>query len=337
MSPLAPWHPCLAGLTVLITGGSGSLGHVVTRLLLSAAYQPRRVSVFSRDELKQSEMRRAIPDTRLDCFLGDVRDAGRVRQAFEADVDVVIHAAALKQVPACEYNPAEAVKTNILGAMHVIEAAIACGVSRVVALSSDKACSPVNTYGKTKAVSEALFVRGNAYAGKKPTRFSVVRYGNVVGSRGSVVPLFLQQRSGGVLTVTDTRMSRFFMPLQRTEQDDARWTAPEFVLWALATMQGGEIFVPKLPSARMTDVATAIGPGCVIRETGIRPGEKIHEAMISADESLSTVELRDAYVILPTDPSWPFTPPAGSVPVPHGWSYTSDQDTLPVQYVEVAR
>lgn len=326
----------LTDQTILITGGSGSLGYALTRVLL-AVYQPRRVIIFSRDELKHSEMRRAIPDARLDFFLGDVRDGARVQRACEADIDVIIHAAALKQVPACEYNPAEAVKTNILGAMHVIDAAIACGVSRVVALSSDKACSPVNTYGKTKAVSEALFVRGNAYAGKKSTRFAVVRYGNVIGSRGSVVPLFLQQRTGGVLTVTDKRMTRFWMPLERTAQDDARWTAPEFVLWALAMMQGGEIFVPKLPSARMTDVAEALAPGCTIRETGIRPGEKLHEAMVSADESLSTVALEDAYVILPTDPSWPFTPPAGSTPVPHGWSYTSDHDTLPVQYVEATR
>lgn len=323
----------LTDKTVLITGGTGSLGHALCRLLFSA-YQPTRVIIFSRDELKQSEMRREIPDQRLDFFLGDVRDAARVQRAFEAQVDVVFHCAALKQVPACEYNPAEAVKTNILGAMHVIDAAIACGVRRVVALSSDKACAPINCYGKTKAVSESLFVRGNAYAGQKPTRFAVVRYGNVIGSRGSVVPLFLKQRTVGVLTVTDRRMSRFWMKLERGPQDDATWTAPEFVVWALSQMQGGEIFVPRLPAARMTDVASAIGPGCELRETGIRPGEKLHEAMISPDESLSTVALANAYVILPTDPSWPFTAPVGSVPVPHGWSYTSDQETLPVQYVE---
>jgi UDP-N-acetylglucosamine 4,6-dehydratase len=322
----------LTNKTILVTGGTGSLGHALTRLLL-ASHHPRRIIIFSRDELKQYDMRREIQDNRLDFFLGDVRDAARVQRAFEADVDVVIHCAALKQVPACEYNPSEAVKTNILGAMNVIDAAIVCNVERVVALSSDKACSPINCYGKTKAVSESLFVRGNAYAGHNQTRFSVVRYGNVIGSRGSVVPLFLQQRSVGVLTVTDRRMSRFFMRLERTEQDDT-WTAPEFVLWALSMTKGGEIFVPRLPSAKMTDVASAVGPGCEIRETGIRPGEKIHEAMISVDESLSTVALDRAYVILPTAPSWPFAAPVGAVPVPAGFSYTSDQETSPVRYVE---
>ena len=321
--------------TWLITGGTGSLGHALTCVLLKN-YAPRRVIVFSRDELKQSDMRRAIPDPRLDFFLGDVRDKDRVHRAFEANVDVVVHAAALKQVPACEYNPAEAVKTNVIGSMHVIDAAIACGIRRVMALSSDKACQPTNAYGKTKALAEALFVRGNAYAGHRATRFAVVRYGNVIGSRGSVVPLFLRQREGGVVTVTDARMTRFWVPMERRAGETSYWTAPELILWALRMMQGGEIFVPKLPSARMPDVAAAIAPGCEVREVGIRPGEKLHEVMVSVDESLSTVELEHAFVILPTDPSWPFTPPAGGRPVVPGFSYSSHDNPLPVQYVEVA-
>ena len=316
----------------LITGGTGSLGHALIRLLLTE-YQPTRIIVFSRDELKQSEMCRVVSDPRIDFFLGDVRDPKRVLRAFESAPDIVIHAAALKQVPACEYNPWEAVQTNILGAQNVIDAAIACGIPRVVALSSDKACAPLNLYGKTKAVSEALFVRGNAYAGQKLTRFAVVRYGNVVGSRGSVIPLFLQQREGGTVTVTHKGMTRFWIPLERTNPQD-RWTAPEFVLWALQTMQGGEIFVPKLCSAGMVDLAAAVAPGCQIREVGIRPGEKLHEVMISADESLSTVDLGSAYVIVPTDPSWPFAVPAGSRPVPFGFSYSSNDNPSSVQYVE---
>ena len=321
-------------LSVLITGGTGSFGHALTKLLL-ASYDVARIIVLSRDEFKQSEMRREIPDARVDFFVGDVRDADRVRRALAAHVDVVIHAAALKQVPACEYNPWEAVQTNIYGSQNVVDAAIACGVPRVVALSSDKACAPLNLYGKTKAVSEALFVRGNAYAGQSRTRLSVVRYGNVIGSRGSVIPLFQRQRIDGTLGITHLDMTRFWVGLERTNAVD-RWTAPEFVLWALNTMQGGEIFIPKLDSARLVDVANAVGPGCEIREIGIRPGEKLHEVMVSADESLSTVELDDAYVILPTNPSWPFTPPIGSRPVPFGFSYSSNLNPRPVQYAEQA-
>lgn len=321
--------------TILITGGTGSFGHAMTRELL-AAHDPKRVIIFSRDELKQFEMRRAIPDPRVDFFLGDVRDGARLRTAFGADVDVVMHAAALKQVPACEYNPFEALKTNVLGAVNVIEAAMACGVPQVLALSTDKCCAAVNAYGKTKALAESLFVRGNAYTGSAPTRFACVRYGNVIASRGSVVPLFLDQAACGFVTVTDRRMTRYWMPLTREDGygDETPWTAPEVVLYALAHMQGGEIYVPKIPSARVLDVARSAAPGCSVRETGMRPGEKLHEVLVSADEAPQTWDLGRMYLIAPMEPSWPWTVPEGATRVPEGFAFTSADDPWPVQ-VEV--
>lgn len=273
---------------VLITGGTGSFGRKLVEILLRK-HKPKKVIVFSRDELKQLELREKFCDDRLRFFLGDIRDVDRLRRAFQ-EVDIVVHAAALKQVPACEYNPFEAVKTNILGAQNIIDAAIDCGVKRVVALSTDKAVNPVNLYGATKLVHEKLFVDGNAYTGQRQTRFTVVRYGNVVGSRGSVIPLFVEKRRTGVIPVTDKRMTRFWIALE---------DSVEFVLKCLATMRGGEIFVPKVPSMRITDLAAVIAPDCKLEYVGIRPGEKLHEMLIQSDEARRGVEYEDFFVILP--------------------------------------
>ncbi len=267
--------------SVLITGGTGSFGQKFVRTLL-AHHKPRKVVVFSRDELKQHEMRtRGFDHPNLRFFIGDVRDADRLRRAFDG-IDVVVHAAALKQVPACEYNPIEAVRTNIDGARNVVDAALDRGVTKVLALSTDKAVNPVNLYGATKLVAEKLVVQANAYAGGKPIGFSCVRYGNVVGSRGSVLPLFLEQAKTGTITITDPRMTRFWITLDQGVQ---------FVVRCIEQMHGGEVFVPKIPSVRVTDMAAAIAPGCKIENIGIRPGEKLHEALISDDEARTTREL----------------------------------------------
>jgi len=283
----------LADSSVLITGGTGSFGERLLFTLLNDS-PVRRIVIFSRDELKQYELQQKLLDhPRADAvryFLGDVRDRDRLVRAFDG-VDYVVHAAALKQVPAAEYNPLEFIKTNILGAANVIEAAIDRNVKRVVALSTDKAANPVNLYGATKLCSDKLFVSASAYAGRHDTRFSVVRYGNVMGSRGSVVPLFLKQRSTGRLTITDERMTRFWISLQQ---------GVDFVLDSLAQMHGGEIFVPKIPSMRVMDLARAIGPECELAITGIRPGEKLHEVMVTEDDARSTIELDDRYVIAPS-------------------------------------
>jgi len=276
---------------ILITGGTGSFGREFVGSVLRE-YKPRKLIVFSRDELKQFEMAQEYPSSGgspMRYFIGDVRDLPRLRRAMTG-VDYVIHAAALKQVPACEYNPFEAVKTNILGAQNVITAAIECGVRKVLALSSDKACEPVNLYGATKLVAEKLFVHGNVYAGGT-TRFGCVRYGNVVGSRGSVIPLFLKQRETGTLTITDERMTRFWITLPDTAS---------FVLGRLWEMRGGEVFVPKIPSMRIVDLAAAIAPETELEIIGIRPGEKIHEILISANEARRTFDgTRGFYIILP--------------------------------------
>ena len=277
--------------TVLVTGGTGSFGQTCVATLLQK-YSPRKVIVFSRDELKQHEMAQRFPESRYEAiryFLGDIRDRDRLHRAFRG-VDVVIHAAALKQVPACEYNPFEAIMTNVLGAKNIIDCSIDAGVKRVIALSSDKAVSPVNLYGATKLCMEKLFVQGNAYAGVDGTRFACVRYGNVVGSRGSVVPLFELQRASGRLTVTDERMTRFWITLPQ---------GVSFVLNAAEQMHGGEIFVPKIASMRIVDLASAMAPGCQIEFAGIRPGEKLHEVLVSEDEARHTVEYDDMYVICP--------------------------------------
>ena len=276
--------------TVLITGGTGSFGKKFIEILLREQ-NPRKVIVFSRDELKQYEMQQnpLFQDERMRFFLGDVRDVDRLRRAFNG-VDVVIHAAALKHVPAAGYNPFEAIKTNVFGAQNIIEAAIDRNVKQVIALSTDKAASPINLYGATKLCSDKLFVAGNAYTGGG-TQFSVVRYGNVLGSRGSVLPLFLKQRASGVVTVTDPRMTRFWITLDQ---------ATRFVLRALETMIGGELYVPKIPSMTMHDMALAVAPHCRQQIVGIRPGEKMHEVMIPEDEAHRTLECDGYYVIQPS-------------------------------------
>jgi UDP-N-acetylglucosamine 4,6-dehydratase/5-epimerase len=306
------------GKTVLITGGTGSFGHACVAHLLCLA-DVARVWVYSRSEMLQYEMRRKFPDPRLEFFLGDVRDRARLQRAFETVPDLVIHAAALKQVPACEHDPFEALKTNVLGAANVIDAAVDAGVDRVVALSTDKAASALNAYGKSKAMAESLFVRGNAYVGPRRTRFAVVRYGNVIGSRGSVVPLFLDAaRTGQTIPITDRRMTRFWMPLA---------SAVELVLYAAETMQGGEVFVPEIPSAYVVDIASRIAPNCPFEETGLRAGEKLHETLISEDEAPQTVWRRmpdgsRVFVIEPVNPSWPYA--SRGTFVGDGFRYRSD-------------
>jgi UDP-N-acetylglucosamine 4,6-dehydratase len=306
----------LEGAAILVTGGTGSFGKRLVRSLLKET-AVRRVVVYSRDELKQYEMSHSsdYADPRVRFFIGDVRDRDRLSMAL-AGVDFIVHAAALKQVPACEYNPFEAVKTNVLGAQNVIECAIARGVHRVVALSTDKAANPVNLYGATKLCSDKLFISGNFYAGDAPTRFAVVRYGNVVGSRGSVVPLFLRKRKEGVLPITDQRMTRFWITL-----DDG----VKFVLESLGRLGGGEIFVPKIPSMRITDLARCIGPECRIEMVGIRNGEKLHEVMVADDDARQAVDLDDRFVITsPFDFGHNKDWRAFGQPCPEGFRYGSD-------------
>ena len=279
---------------VLVTGGTGSFGKKFIRILLEQ-YNPAKVIVFSRDELKQHEMRVAgynAPNLRY--FIGDIRDRDRLHRAFNG-VDIVVHAAALKQVHACEYNPMEAIKTNILGSSNVIDAALDAGVQRVLALSTDKAVNPVNLYGATKLAAEKLFVQSNAYAGGRATRYACVRYGNVVGSRGSVVPVFLKQRETGHLTITDERMTRFWISLEQ---------GVRFVIRCIEQMQGGEVFVPKIPSTTIVDLARAVAPQAKIDVIGIRPGEKLHEVLISDDEARTTLELDDMFVVQPAEALW---------------------------------
>ena len=279
---------------VLVTGGTGSFGKKFVEIMLSE-YRPQKLIIFSRDELKQHEMRAAgLDHSSLRYFLGDVRDPQRLERAF-AGVTVVVHAAALKQVPACEYNPFEAIQTNIMGGKNVIDAAINRGVRRLVALSTDKAVNPINLYGATKLCAEKMFVQANAYAGAQDTRFSCVRYGNVVGSRGSVIPIFLEQRKRGRITITDPRMTRFWITLEQ---------GVRFVIRCLEQMHGGEIFVPKIPSMKILDMAQAVGPDCQIDCVGIRPGEKLHEVLLSEDESRKAVETDDMFVIQPAHSWW---------------------------------
>jgi UDP-N-acetylglucosamine 4,6-dehydratase/5-epimerase len=302
--------------TVLVTGGTGSFGKQFTAALLRE-HPPAKLIVFSRDELKQHDMRvGGFDDPRLRYFIGDVRDADRLRRAMQG-VTVVVHAAALKQVPACEYNPIEAVLTNVMGARNVIDAALDCGVERVMALSTDKAVNPVNLYGATKLVAEKLFVQANAYRGRGPTRFSCVRYGNVVASRGSVIPLFLAQRDSGRVTVTDPRMTRFWLTLEQ---------GVRFVVGAVERMHGGEVFVPKIPSMSILDLVAAVAPGCAVEEIGIRPGEKLHEVLVSEDEARQTLELDEMFVIQPAHPWWSSGPWSEARPVADGFQYRSDRN-----------
>ncbi|WP_456273267.1 UDP-N-acetylglucosamine 4,6-dehydratase (inverting) [Bacillus sp. AK031] len=300
--------------TILVTGGTGSFGKkFISRVL---EQNVKKVIVFSRDELKQYEMAQEFTDPRIRFFIGDVRDKERLYRAFDG-VDIVIHAAALKHVGACEYNPFEAVKTNIHGAQNIIEAAIDRGVEKVIALSTDKAASPINLYGATKLASDKLFVAGNSYAGNKVTRFSVVRYGNVVGSRGSVVPFFKKLKTQGEIQfpITDERMTRFWITLDQGVQ---------FVIDNLQRMKGGEIFIPKIPSMKVVDLAEAIAPECEIKIVGIRPGEKLHEAMINEDDARQTLEYDTYYVIQPEFPWWREEYSNGGKHLAEGFTYMSD-------------
>ena len=287
----------LSKKSIMVTGGTGTYGKAFIRTVLQTYPGVNRVVIYSRDELKQFEMRQAFPEQRypqLRFFIGDVRDKERLLRAMEG-IDIVVHAAALKQVPACEYNPFEAVKTNVMGAQNVIEAAIDRNVKKVVALSTDKAAAPINLYGATKLCSDKLFVSANNFKGSRDIKFSVVRYGNVMGSRGSVIPFFLKKRREGVLPITDARMTRFNITIDH---------AVELVLLALAHMWGGEIFVPKIPSYRIVDLARAIAPECDWIIVGIRPGEKLHEQMITETDALNSLEFKDYFVILPSMKLW---------------------------------
>ena len=299
---------------VLVTGGTGSFGKKFTRKALELGV--KKIIVFSRDELKQYEMKQEFQDERIRFFIGDVRDAERLERAFSG-VDIVIHAAAMKHVDACEYNPFEAIKTNINGAQNIVEAAINQKVQRIIALSTDKACSPVNLYGATKLASDKLFVAANSYVGEQDTRFAVVRYGNVVGSRGSVVPFFKKVRETGVVPITDERMTRFWITLDQGVQ---------FVLDSLERMHGGEIFVPKIPSMNIMDLARAIAPDCEYKVIGIRPGEKLHEAMIMEDDARHTREFDTYYAIQPEFSWWSKKFADEGKPLPDGFAYTSDNN-----------
>lgn len=303
----------LTDSSLLITGGTGSFGKEFLRYVLDHE-KPHRVAILSRDELKQSEMRAAFPEDNIRWFLGDIRDRDRLTRAMHG-VDYVVHAAALKQVDTAEYNPFEFVKTNILGSQNVIDAAIDAGVKKVVALSTDKASSPINLYGATKLTADKLFVSANNYSYSFGTRLAVVRYGNVMGSRGSVIPLFQRLAAQGrPLPITHRDMTRFWISLEH---------AVQFVVRAFDTMSGGELFVPRIPSMRIIDLVEAIAPGSETVEIGVRPGEKLHEEMISADDSYRTIRQDDRYIVQPTVSEWWFTAPEGSA-VEEGFSYRSD-------------
>ena len=303
---------------VLITGGTGSFGKKFTKTLLEEK-QPKKIIIFSRDELKQHEMQvGGYNHPSLRYFIGDIRDRERLVRAMHG-VDIVVHAAALKQVPACEYNPMEAIKTNIMGTANVVEAALDAGVAKVLTVSTDKAVSPANLYGATKLAAEKLTIQSNAYAGGSATRFSCVRYGNVVGSRGSVVPLFLKQRSNGKITITDDRMTRFWLSLEQ---------GVRFVIHSIEQMEGGEVFVPKIPSTKVTDLAKAIAPNAKLEIIGIRPGEKLHEMLISEDEARHTIELEKMFVVQPAEATWfGYSWQDRGKILAEGFSYSSDNNS----------
>jgi len=304
-------------LTVLVTGGTGSFGQKFTEVVLKD-YRPKKLIILSRDEHKQLEMRERFPHKELRFFLGDVRDLNRLLRAFDG-VDLVVHAAALKQIPTLEYNPFEAVKTNIIGTQNVVEAAVERQVAKVLMISTDKAVNPISLYGATKLCAEKISVDANAYAGARRTRISCARYGNVVGSRGSVVPLFQEQRKTGVVTLTDKRMTRFWMTMEQGVQ---------FVIRSIEMMHGGEIFVPRIPSMRITDLAEALAPGCELRVVGVRPGEKLHEVLLTEDEARRTHAFDDFFVVEPEyvfkqEQRW-----TGGKPLPDGFRYTSDENDM---------
>ena len=307
--------------TILVTGGTGSFGRKFIQTVLDR-YEPKKVIVYSRDELKQFEMQQIWPDNGkipIRYFIGDVRDLSRLKMSMEG-VDIVVHAAALKQVPATEYNPFEAVKTNVLGAQNVIDAAFATGVQKIIALSTDKAAAPINLYGATKLTSDKLFITANNYRGTHDIKFSVVRYGNVMGSRGSVIPFFIEKKKTGVIPITDERMTRFNITLQE---------GVDFVLSCMDKMWGGELFVPKIPSYHIMDVKEAIAPECKHEIVGIRPGEKLHEEMITESDAINTIEFDDYYAIVPSIRAWSKTKFMNDSngkkgkPCPDGFSYNS--------------
>lgn len=305
---------------IMVTGGTGSFGKKFTEIVLQE-YHPKKLIIFSRDELKQHEMRQVYSDSTLESpvryFIGDVRDKDRLHRAMNG-VDIVVHAAALKQVPACEYNPFEAIQTNIIGAENVIDTVIDCGVKKAIMVSTDKAVNPINLYGATKLCAEKMFIQGNSYSGAGGPRFSCSRYGNVVGSRGSVIPLFLKQKQNGVITITDERMTRFWITLEE---------GVRFVIRCIETMHGGEVFVPKIPSMRIVELAKVIVPKCTTRFVGIRPGEKVHESLISEDEARYTLEFDDMYVVQPLFSWWGANNWEGGKPLPEGFRYTSDTNS----------
>lgn len=309
----------LSGSSILVTGGTGSFGKAFLREVLDR-HEPRRVVVFSRDELKQYELRAVFgDDPRLRWFIGDIRDRARLDRAMHG-VEYVVHAAALKQVDTAEYNPFEYVQTNVNGSQNVIDAAIDAGVRKVVGLSTDKASSPINLYGATKLCADRMFVSGNHYAAAYETRFAVVRYGNVMGSRGSVIPFFRRlAEQGESLPITDLRMTRFWITLPQ---------AVRFVIDSFDLMTGGELYVPRIPSMKVTDLAQAVAPGAAMHEIGIRPGEKLHEEMIAPDDSRRTVRLGDRYVVMPYVSGWGYEAPEDGEPVEEGWTYRSDTNDL---------
>ena len=313
----------LSGKSILVTGGTGSFGRKFIDMVLAKHTDIKRLVVYSRDELKQYEMNQQYPDAKfpqLRFFIGDVRDADRLRKAMEG-IDVVVHAAALKQVPACEYNPFEAIKTNVIGAQNVIEAALTSGVKSVVALSTDKAAAPINLYGATKLCSDKLFVSANNFKGAHDIKFAVVRYGNVMGSRGSVIPFFMERKKQGVIPITDARMTRFNITLEQ---------GVDLVVFALNNMWGGEIFVPRIPSYRIVDVVEAVGPECRREFVGVRAGEKLHEEMITSTDALNTLEFDRHFVILPSMRLWDVDRYAGTYGgrrCEDGFSYASNTNT----------
>jgi UDP-N-acetylglucosamine 4,6-dehydratase/5-epimerase len=302
--------------TILLTGGTGSFGKHFCKVM-HEKYHPRVIRIYSRDELKQHEMRQVFGEEGLRYFIGDVRDSDRLKRAMEG-VDIVVHAAALKQVPSCEYNPLEAVKTNIHGAQNVIDASIDAGVKKVIGLSTDKAVNPVNLYGATKLCAEKILIQGNAYSGPRGTRFSCVRYGNVIGSRGSVIPLFNAQKKTGKITITDQRMTRFWLSLDQ---------AVELVVKGLCHMHGGEIFIPKIPSMKIIDLARAIAPECEVDYIGIRDGEKLHEMLITEEDGRNTVAYNGMYVVLPSYTWWKRVNYTTGDRLPEGFIYTSNNNT----------
>ena len=313
----------LTGKSILITGGTGSLGKALTKHILSQYPSVRKIIIFSRDEQKQFHMAEEYPTSKypqIRFFIGDVRDYERLKRAFQ-DVDFVIHAAAMKHVPIAEYNPDECVKTNIGGAQNVISAALETKVTKVVALSTDKACAPINLYGATKLTSDKLFIAANNVKGNNPIDFSVVRYGNVMGSNGSVIPFFINKKKEGILPITDPEMTRFNISLQG---------GVEMVMHAMEHAWGGELFVPKIPSYKIMDVAEAIGPECKKVVTGIRPGEKVHEEMITVSDSFYTYDLGKYYVIVPATHKWKieeFVQKFNAIKVPYGFSYNSGDNS----------